>query len=344
MAIDVDEFIGQELSGVVSLDEVPAILEAIGQRVIVNAALAETATDIVGASEVAGVVAAIVGSIGVLPIILILLGLVILAGFLDNILSTTVARIPWVGGALASFIHLSFDPIRNLENWIGNKAGDIVNHLWTDLTHSIGYFAGQHAISNPVSSQVPSAAQVKVLQNEINTTNSHVAALNTSYEQLYRYVHNQPTSALPQGVLTLPEQLYKVEQDVQTLYSNQTNFYQELQSITHNLTSLRDDVQQLEKSVVGVRTVEVGFQDIVQHINDVLDQSRKLENDLDNRVDHNTRSIAELQPLNLLLEPGIAGLRNLRKLEDNICQCPKLSGIGNELGTALALLEFAENG
>lgn len=252
-------------------------------------------------------------------------------------IENAVARIPWVGGTLARYVHLSLFWMEPVNSWITEKIDPIVAHLWNDLTNAIGYFADRHTALTPHHNHYPTTNDIKRLNEEINATDAKVDAVNQRLNNLDSYVHNQPNPTYVPNQSTLPEQLHILQGQIHVLYQNQSTMYADLQKVVADLTSLYQDVQTLSKGLIGTRAIEAGFTDFETRVDDAIKQLHDFESRIGPQVGQNTRSINELEPLSLLLQPGMRGLQNLRKLEDDPCQCPKFKGIGNDTGTELAI-------
>jgi hypothetical protein len=109
-------------------------------------------------------------------------------------------------------------------------------------------------------------------------------------------------------------------------------------------TQLQTQFHNLTGEIHAVRAVSTSWQDVELQVENLGSLTTQFIDEVSVELGHVVNVQKQMEPLSLLLEPGIPGLRNLRKLEDNICQCPKFANIPNELGTALAVLEFVENG
>lgn len=343
MAQNVED-IFTEVQGPISPAEIPDILARIHTDILLRAALSAGENVAVGGTEASTVAAMIGAAIEVLPFLILVGLLVFLLSFWHRILIDIIGPVPLVGRPTVKLINQFWPPTTPLTDWAARKYESLVGHLWNDLTNIVGYFATRYVLTHhhaPIPSNTPSTEPFTgtsaFIQHEIDNLNSKV---NT----LWSYVHNQTPTALPAGIVSLPEQLYKLQQDIQIVYHNQSSLLHDIQVAFSEIHTIGQHVEQLTHQLGSLRAVQVGWVEFEQQANQSLEQLRSVESHLAERIDTNSRSIAELSPLTLLLEPGIPGLRNLRKLEDKPCQCPQPRILKPPEIEALAMIEFIENG
>lgn len=128
----------------------------------------------------------------------------------------------------------------------------------------------------------------------------------------------------------------------QTLYMQQLET--KLDHALSNIGSVQHQIDTLSAQLGNLRQISVGWTEVQQDIMQLQTTVTRTMNDLRVRQHHDEQNVAQLAPLGLLLQPGIRGLQTLRQLEDTPCMCPRFANIPNELGTALAVMEFVENG
>jgi uncharacterized protein YoxC len=143
---------------------------------------------------------------------------------------------------------------------------------------------------------------------------------------------------------TVWDQIHHLEAQAHSQQTSITDLYSRTDRLNNIATQLQSEFKSLTGEIHAVRAVSASWQDIEQQLENLGSLTTQFIDETAAELGHVTAVQTQMLPLTLLLEPGISGLRNLRKLEDNICQCPKFANIPNELGTALAVLEWVENG
>lgn len=343
MSVQLEEVLS-ELEHPISLSELPDIFARIQTDILLRSALSAGATEAVGGLEASTVVAAIGTAITLLPLMLLAALLIFIMSFWRRVLLDIVKPIPIAGPHLVQFVSFIFPPPIGITDWAARKYEALLGHLWNDITNAVGYFATRFVMIHHINATTSGGTTVVNHPADLSHVEDQIHYLTNQYESLWNYIHNHPAGPLPQGLVTLPEQIYKLQQDVQVLYHNQQSLHTDVVTALHMIHQVNTSVETLGSELTSVRSVQVGWQDFVDQANKSFDELRTVENHLAQRIDNNTRSIGELAPLSLLLEPGIRGLRNLRKLEDKPCQCPQPKFMSPRQIEALAMLEYIENG
>jgi hypothetical protein len=240
-----------------------------------------------------------------------------------------------IQGHATSFVHWVFGPLDALLNllnsWATTLAKDTV-HGWIDWldwilphTHTI---ESLRAAGSTGSGAGASAQMLAEIVGQLLYQQGEIAAL-------------QAAIALPGAVpvappSTFPTQIHQMQAELQNLNQRVTALEGTASGHTTTLTQLGTDLLAIQAELHGIRAststlpeIETGIQVQIAAVNSQLValQAESLVQ---------TAAIHDLSPLMLLVLAGAAGLENLRKLEDNICQCPHFPGIPNELGAALA--------
>lgn len=319
---DVESFLG--LAGTDSITAaVPTIVEAGAVTV-----------------EVAGEATA---TIGLWPVVLILLLVLCTLRVLENVIIYPFGLIPFAGGRVQQAVRQTFRWLDGFENMIINYLVRTVEQLIQAVLTLFTFLLG---ITLPRVQPAPQTlpanhtgyateAEIHFLQSEINVLKSAVGTI--QYVTLDKTV----TVGVPQ---TVWDQIHHLEGQMHAVQTSIGDLYGRTDRLTNTVTSLEHQFQSLTGEIHAVRAVSAGWQDIEQQLATLGTLTTQLADETAAQMGTITAHQTQMLPLALLLEPGIKGLRNLRKLEDNICQCPKFANIPNELGTALAVLEFVENG
>lgn len=104
------------------------------------------------------------------------------------------------------------------------------------------------------------------------------------------------------------------------------------------------EIATLRSIVGGVRAVTVGAQDVITILDHLRTTIEAIQAQQGAELAHHTAELAQLAPLLSLLYLGERGLDNLRKLEQNPCQCPRLPGFNPLELDAFGVYEFLTNG
>lgn len=336
---EIRQFAEQELNPAGVGDAAERFLQTLGRVAVPALPLAAPEAVETTGAIVAGLVEAMGGWIVLLCLLIALVIYRVMEGAMLNI----AGNVPLAGGHLKSWLRTWFNFVDGIENWIIGKVVQLTMMLVQSLLAFIGLGIDIHYSNRSVVQPKPRAnptnvatiADINHLQDEINAL---AYALGQVHTGTTTQVINNP---VPQ---TIVNQLHAVESSVVQLRKDMTQAYRKIDQLVATDTSLNKQVQQLVASLHDIRHVAVGWQDVVTSLAGLAQQVTTLSNTVEPAIAQNTRTIAMLMPLTMLLAPGLPGLRNLRKLEDNMCQCPKVGNVGNELGTMLAMYEFVTNG
>lgn len=263
---------------------------------------------------------------------------------LERILVGMAKKIPWVGNnVLVPWIHATFWPFDAIENWVMAAAQKQARNAWWGIRSFLQYQLGISLQAQSAGKSPVTQAEIQHLNSRIDNTNARIDAINARLGKLEHSTVGLP-AANPVNIKPLQETVKEQGWAIQKLFDNQTNLYGNDQTLLHNQRVLRADLVKLQGQLGGVRTVQTGWIDIVEQIQD-------LESKLDSRVAANTADIGtlnhrvtNLSPLTLLLQPGLRGLQNLRKLEDKPCQCPQMRFLRPQNIEALAIELAIANG
>lgn len=183
--------------------------------------------------------------------------------------------------------------------------------------------APPHATQNPVT-----PAQIQHLQSEINAL-SHALGI------------QQHRGTIPEQVW---QQIHAAQTDIHKLQHSVSDLYEQVNAAKSDAASAQSQVSDLSHALHGVATVATNWQDISEALQNHVTRLTQQLNSTNATVHHQGSELQALAPLAVLLSAGALGLRTLRQLEDTPCMCPRFLNIPNEVGTALAMVEFIENG
>lgn len=331
-----DHIVGS--NGLVS--DVEWFAENFGKTAGVIATAGESGTA-VEAGESAGV--ALVDLCG-WPVLLVFFAIVLICRLFENVIVGLVGTLVFFnhsGGR--AWARARFRFIDNLENRVLQYMEKLVAHMLHSFARCVLWVLGVNGILHSGTVVQPRAnpkntateGEVQYLQREINKLQSQVGYLTT-------HLGTAATTTVPSS--TIPQQVHYLEHQVDLIRSDLHAFSTGLNYALQTMTQLENRVSTLSQSYTGIRHEVLGLQDMGAELDNVQRTLTSFQNATSRSLDTLTSHMTHVWPLTLLLQPGISGLRNLRKLEDNICQCPKFGGIPNELGTALAVMEYVENG
>lgn len=290
-------------------------------------------------------VEAMVG-IMILPFVMPLVIALMVLRFLENVLVHCFDLLPsWFGArdSIQGVLRSSFRWLDPLESDVIAFTLEQVQHilagyriiillvLGIDITSLLGV-TGQPAGKKPAYATV---AQVNHLQAELDYVRHHLGTVQ------YVTTNKQVTVGVPANVW---DQIHHLESQMSAVTAALNAIDARLDHVSSTNSSQQHQIDRLSQGLHDIRAVSVGWQDIAQELERLGTRLTTEYNNTQQQVRSVDRRYRPLLALGLLTQPGLAGIKNLRKLEDNMCQCPKLPGIGNEMGTALAVLEFIENG
>lgn len=321
------------------LAEVEALTKTVSTAVVAAGGTAVGADAALGGEVAVDAVASILGA----PIWLIVLIVLVVLLFIENTLYYMGSKIPVINHWLPGWIRNHFSWLNHLEErlitwliaWVGT-----VFYQWGQLIKLILQVEGilpegnnTTIIKKVVDPRIQ--REVQYLQSEIDTLQNEVLHISGVT------VNKRITVGVPQNVWDdihrLEEQVFHLRHDFNALNSR-------VDRALHLAQSVANQQSDLSQSLRSVRSVAVGWQDLQGQVQDLTTRVTRINNDLTERVDHQGQTLTQLAPLTILSGGGAKGLRTLRQLEDTPCMCPKFANIPNELGTALAVLEFVENG
>lgn len=186
-----------------------------------------------------------------------------------------------------------------------------------------------HPVAHPVTAtpQV-SKADIAHLQREINTLN-------------YAIGIEQHRGGVPESVY---HNIHALQADVHGIRNSISDLYNRDANVAADLHDINQRLADLTQHMHGLATVATNWQEVSDLLERHVSRLTKDYNQAESQIHANTSAIHQLAPLAVLLSAGALGLRTLRQLEDTPCMCPKFLNLPNELGTALAVVEFIENG
>lgn len=300
----------------------------------------------VGAGETIGVAEAMaeaLGNVCMMPVTLSAMPMIALAYLAESVTTTLAGKVPWVGKGLAGIVHGMFRPVDLLKNSMLSAFNALMQDIWGDL-FTVG--AAVVEVTLPRTSHgkgLNLKADGATLQREVSGLQRQINHLQDEVTNLSRSVHGANTQPVV-NLRPLVDVLHGIQNDVNTLYHNQTVLQGELARALGNIPQVQHELDQLRQRTASIHAVEVTITDLINNLERTQrDMSHTMARQ-GTAIQVNNAQLRRLSPLELLLQPGMRGLRNLRKLEDNPCQCKGVGGLPLSVGDPLALLEFIENG
>lgn len=144
-------------------------------------------------------------------------------------------------------------------------------------------------------------------------------------------------TVLTQRVSHLLNTLPAMVHDINVIQANQVQF-------STDLNNLKNEIHGLEANLGSVRAIQFGVQDALNELTSTAQQLTYDYGQLAPEVQAHTNQLHSMHPLEQLLYLGQPGINNLKKLEENPCQCPAYPGLSGDMAGALALYEFITNG
>lgn len=240
----------------------------------------------------------------------------------------------------------------------------VIRHVAPDIASALHHWNTVSTVAKAVSPQVigpplPTAAEfahiqtikevdgaLAQLQYEIDTLKYQLSHIHvpSSVTNTNTTVVDKPTTVVNNINPQVWPEIHALQQSVSHLQSATVTAYSMIHEQGSTIAQIQSDFRTLEHEIGTVRTVTTGWADVVEQVKHLETTLQNRVNDLDHAQQHDNQQLRQLAPLGLLLQPGLKGLRTLRSLEDKPCQCPQFGNVPNELGTALALIEWIENG
>lgn len=320
-----------------------SVTDAIAKRIL-EEAFGEglTGLDAAGAAaaeEASTALAALLAVPSVLGMVGLVLGLVEVTSTLQRALRRLPGPFHLMGNIVAAALTSPIQILqKDIETYLVSHAGTYLRNHVTVATF-VGSYGIPHNAATPGPRPTPSHPAPT---NPQPVTQGEIANLQRQINTLAQALGvTQHTGSVPRQVW---DEIHTLQGNVATLQRVSEAQLTDIQSLQSGLASLGHQVESLIAEVHGIRTVSAGWQDIERELERQITTLTQLDNQLQSQIHHQARQLTQLAPLGLLLQPGIRGLRTLRQLEDTPCMCPKFGNIPNELGTALALMEFIENG
>jgi uncharacterized protein YoxC len=268
---------------------------------------------------------------------LIVLCVVVFFDFALRYLRQGLSNVPMVGGGLGyltDFLLSVFDPITE---FVISQLSDSLHFMLAGFVTAVQWavLQGNKQPLDNLGALIQS--HIYPVKHEVDHLWGWVNDINTWVNTLSHEVHGTQ-SAPKEGTVPLWDQIHAIQHDIAATNAQVENIHKQIADLYGSVHQLDDLFRNLNSHVHGVRAVDVGWQDVEQQIGNLQDEILTLTSGHTVQIGHNSAMLSALAPLGLLLAPGAAGLENLRKLEDDICQCPRLPGVQNELGLAMAVL------
>lgn len=344
------------------ITRVPAVLE----EAVATAGVVTASGPLLLASDtVAALVAYFGGWIAVIIILVILL-LVITLRMIEYALRRVTGAIPgWLGGdKVSSIIGDIFSPIDSLENYVVDRLVDaltaLMTALMTMLRFAIIYIMGDTSLITPASEMI----HVKTLEVEYadlyrkyNYLAGQVAALSDLIDAQNYLPHPIPTPLPPYTPgtttttivntpipATLLERITRLETHQTQLVHNQNALHADYNTLAHNETVFNSKLTAIEAALGGVRATQYGVQSTMTEFHNLINGVQHELGQLAPEVDAAVRQLLLMQPLEQLLYLGARGINNLKKLEQDMCQCPRYQRVPSDDSEALAVLGFMAHG
>lgn len=299
-----------------------------------------------GATALAGVSAAsggIVDLAGVAVIVLLLI-LALMLGWLEDGLAQLIPpSTPWIGSRWAALVHFMFSPVDQFRRAVARLLAQVMSVAlvaFRDLVHWALFLAIPQP-GTPLDTVINQ--WVEPVHHEVDTLWSWVQQIAGEVTNLRQQSSGVGTGS-PGGGGVPGGRLDQLEQRVATIETTLTHVSQQLaQVVAQNAVEDRE-IATLRSIVYGVRAASVGAQDVFTQLDRLRTTIESVQAQQGTLLSHHTAQLTQLEPLLTLLYLGRRGLDNLRKLENNPCQCPRLPGFNPLELDAFGVYEFLTNG
>lgn len=330
-------------------DESVSVIEqvariAASRFVIGTAAATESAVEI--ADLLAAGVTAITSAFGLLVLIAALDAL-LLVGVFHGTLRAVLSKAPLgIGGKLASLTDAVFAWDKGYAHWVAEHIVTTLIGAIIAVKFVIGATLGLvHVVGGTVHILNPLAVP-KAIINEVHALTTRISRLEHEIYDAGKVVANVPGS--------LAAQLHSIHTQVSDLYhkgqwllAHVDNLYNDHHALAHEVHSLEHLVGDLQHRLTGVRAIHVSAPDLIGQLEGAINGIDSRIGSLEGKIGITSQQVTQLMPLTMLLTGGLVGLRMLRTLEDEPCQCAPSekvtisSGGGDDL---FGLYELVSNG
>ena len=266
---------------------------------------------------------------------------VMLLSFIFAFLRLALSKVPLVGNGLKHLTDVTAFAVDPMITWIAGEADHALSNVLNGVVSLVHWAIRQPSNAVQDVSAAIVAAGVAPVKAEVDHLWAWVNHISNAVVTLQHELAAFPvTTAI--GRVTIADQLHTAQNDIGRLWGAVSGIHTTLDQEAARINGLESNLDTLVRHVTGVRALNVGFQDIVSEISQLENAVKGLASDTLPRIDLNAQNIARLIPLAILADAGVEGIRNLRRLEDDICQCPRFPPGFNELGLAAALLHHVK--
>lgn len=302
---------------------------------------------------------------GAWPFILLFIAVLIVLRLFEGVLVATVSWMPLgIGSKAGGIVRIGFTWLDSFENWVMAYIDDQIKSMMQAVVSLVGWCLSKLGITLPGQGPAPrgqpgqmaTEAEVRAVNARVDQLNKEVQSINFAISNPLTVTGPVPIPVPGTGtteitktvVVGVPQNLWD---QIHAIHAKQANFEQALSTIqtkadqayTTALQALNEG-RALSQSVHAIRAVTVGYQDIQRELENLGSLMTSFVDETATELQRLDGEQKHMAPLGLLLGPGLPGLRNLRTLEDNMCQCPKLPNIPRLHPELLAMYEFVTNG
>lgn len=273
--------------------------------------------------EITGPALAAIAGFWLIITMLAALDILLLIGCLHGLLRAILGTLPNWGGVrnkVVGFVDIAFRFDQVYARWVADNLTAAIISFIHGLAFLIQLFSGMLHWAGGKLTPVPVTAVPKAIINQIRSLTVRVSRIE---QEIHSATHISPT--VP-GTITA--QLHSLHTQVADLYNKQyqldrslTHLYSDHRITASELHKLESVVSTLKDRLTGVRAVHVSAPDILKQLDTEVERLEKWRPQIEQQISHMSSSLVQLAPLTMLLTGGIGGLRMLRTLEDEPCQC-----------------------
>lgn len=296
---------------------------------------AEVAGEAVGTAAAIGVAASGIGDVIAIVVIIVVLAVAILGEIIHRFFHRMAFNVgPWTVrvGAIADVAFGWSDP---LVTWCAHTMQTLAVGVMHGFASAVNWAIQQPGNVAGTVSDALIYAQVRPVKAEVDHLWLWVNDINTWVGDIAHHVGVTPSAimATPGNVLG---QVAQLQRDVSNLGDYAKQIEGQVSTLSTEVGHLSAMVEHLLSVTGAVRAVNVGWQDMAHELTNVQAEVQRLVSVTYPAITDLEGKVRTLYPLGVLLAAGAVGLENLRKLEDNPCQCPQLGGIGGVWSTIMA--------
>lgn len=331
------------------LDTVPEVVQEIadnptafgrGMLTVIRGGLEYGAEEVAGEEAIGGLAALLIAASGIGDVVVVVVVVIVLAiAILGEIIHHFFTRLTFSVGPMTfrvgALADVAFGWSDNLTTWCAHTLQNAASGVFHGFIAATQWAIQQATHGGGTVTNALIGEAVQPVKTEVDHLWLWVNDINKWVGNIASHVGVAASVAIaePGNVLG---QLASTEQSLRNLWDYAGQIDGKLTGLSTEVGHLSTMVQTLLAQTGAVRAVNVGWQDMATELTNVQAEVQRLINVTYPQIQDLEGKVITLLPLGVLLAAGAEGIDNLRKLEDDPCQCPQLGGIGGVWATIMA--------